>query len=266
MDWGRTKMMLILTFLILDFFLIVQFIEKQNAEQIETFTESPFEEQLEADEISLGELPQGPIKASYISVMPRQFTEEEMADLEGVDTIEYIRQDNKIQRLNITLEEPMEVGELSEFTPDKLQTFIVEEVIAGENYAFWGVNEELGTITYYQQYDGRQFFRSQSSMLQFTVNEENQIVEYDQTLLSDFESFNENNILPAIQAVWSMYGQGGVLTPGSNITKTELVYYPLIQLTESQVFTPTWHFVVNGEKDVYVNAFEGQIIKDVETE
>jgi len=39
-----------------------------------------------------------------------------------------------------------------------------------------------------------------------------------------------------------------------------LGYYTLVHLTSSQVLTPAWRFVTAKEENLYVDAFEGQVI------
>lgn len=65
--------------------------------------------------------------------------------------------------------------------------------------------------------------------------------------------------MPPLKAIETLH-QNGILKPKSNVTKVELGYSTLVQLTASQVLAPTWRIVVNGKDNLFVNAFEGQII------
>jgi regulatory protein YycI of two-component signal transduction system YycFG len=98
-------------------------------------------------------------------------------------------------------------------------------------------------------------------MLTLHLNDENEIISYKQTLLEGIEVLSQKQeVLPPIKAIETLY-DNGVLQPKSKITKVELGFYTLVQLTESQVLTPTWRFVVDDKENLFVNAFEGKIIQ-----
>lgn len=105
------------------------------------------------------------------------------------------------------------------------------------------------------------FYNNVNGKLTLFFNENKEIVSYEQTLLENIEEFNEEEeVLPAIKAIETLYYKG-YLRPKSEVTKVELGYYTLVQLTASHVLTPTWHVVIDGKEDLFVNAFEGQIIQ-----
>ncbi|GAB6891595.1 hypothetical protein JCM14450A_26010 [Geobacillus stearothermophilus] len=74
MDWSKTKTIFIIVFLILDCFLVYQFMEKRNSSQLDVILETTIEEQLEANGITYVELPKEVTKAAYVSGKSREFT------------------------------------------------------------------------------------------------------------------------------------------------------------------------------------------------
>ncbi|MBA4538295.1 two-component system regulatory protein YycI [Bacillus aquiflavi] len=253
MDWNKIKTIFIITFLILDIYLIYQYFESRNANQYEIMTQTSFEEKLQADDIKYVDLPKEKIKAKYISATPKVFKNEELINLdEGEITI------HDGTTLHVTLKEPIKINK---FDSAELTTFVKGKIINGDQYKFWKKSETEKTITYYQFYKDRLFYKNKNGRLTFFLNDENEIISYEQTLLVDIEEISGNEeIVPPLQAIETLYEQQK-LKPKSKITKVELGYYTFVQLTGSQVLTPTWRFVINHDEDVFVNAFEGQIFQ-----
>lgn len=253
MDWNRIKTIFILSFLLLDIYLMYQYFESRNANQYEVLTHTSFEERLLADKIEYVSLPKEQIYASYLSAKPKNFKDVSFLDDVGLDVTVYDE-----TTLRAELDEPIKVGEnisYNDFGP-----ILRNMVIHGDQYVFWGKNEESNTIIYYQKYDDFTFYKNKNGRLIFYLNDDNEITSYEQTLLEGIEEISaEEQILPAIKAIETIYEQK-VLKSDSKITKVELGYYSLIQ-PASQVLTPTWRFVIDDEENVFVNAFEGQILQ-----
>ena len=253
MDWSKIKTIFIVTFLILDVYLFYQFVKIRDANKYELITETSFEDKLKADEIQYVELPKTPIKDQYISAKPRAFTKEEIAKLKG-QTI-YLKDATTLES---TLEKPIQLN--SKFEEASMSSLLKENVLYSEHYVFWEKNDKKNTITYLQQYEGDTFYNNLRGMITFYFNKDNQIFAYEQTYLEGIEKLTaKQEILPPLKAIETLY-QKGMLKPKSKITKVELGYATLIQLAASQVMAPTWHIVVDNKQDLFVNAFEGQII------
>jgi len=256
MDWSRIKTIFIITFLILDAYLLFQFMKIRDANQYEIKTETKFEDKLKLDEIKIDvELPKTQIKAQYLSAKPKIFTKEDTAKLKG--QIAAIDAQGTI--MNVTFEKPVQLSD--KFEPSELASLLKDSILNGDQYQFWKRDEEKGSITYFQQYDKVPLYENINGMLTFYYNEENQIVSYQQSYLEDIEKMAEKEeILAPLKAIETLY-QKGELEPKTTITKVELGYSTLIQLTASQVLAPTWRFVIDDKESLFVNAFEGQIIE-----
>ena len=163
-------------------------------------------------------------------------------------------------KLSVTLDEPLKVG--TEFEPAVLDEYVKENVIGGEKYHFWRYNKESKKITYAQQFKDKMIFENVNGQLTFYLNDKNEVISYEQTMLDSIDEYNKEQIISSIQAVGTLFNRG-MLKLDSKITKVELGYYTLVQTPESQVLTPTWHVIVNegNKKDnLFVNAFEGSVI------
>lgn len=256
MDWSKIKTIFILTFLILDVYLLYQFMEIRNDNKYEMLMEATIDEKLKIDEIQIDvELPKAPIKDQYLSGKPKMF--------ENADTEKVIGEKRQVKTpntsLQVILKEPIQLN--VKFEPSELSPFIKTNVLFGEEYQFWKKDDEKKTIIYFQRYKGIPLYENISGMLTFHYNSENQIVSYDQTYLEGIEELKEKEeILAPLKAIETLH-QKGVLKPNSKITKIELGYATFIQLAASQVLAPTWRFVVDDKESLFVNAFEGRIIQ-----
>ncbi|MCM3570709.1 two-component system regulatory protein YycI [Neobacillus mesonae] len=254
MDWNKIKTIFIVTFLILDAYLLFQFMKIRDANKYEVITKTSFEEKLQADEITYVELPETLIKAQYLSAKPKIFTKEDIAKLKG----QKMKWEEPSTTLFMNLEKPMQLS--SKFEPADLADFLKDNVLYGDQYQFWEKDDNQKTITYFQSYDTSPLYQNINGMIIFKYNEKNQIVSYQQSYLEGVEELTaKEEILPPLKAIETLH-QKGLLKPKSKITKVELGYSTLVQLAASQVLAPTWRFEVNNKESLYVNAFEGQII------
>jgi regulatory protein YycI of two-component signal transduction system YycFG len=255
MDWSKIKTIFIITFLILDVYLLFQFMKIRDANKYEVLTQATFEEKLKADDIQYVYLPKAPIKDQYLSAKPKTFNKGDLAKLKG--------QTGNLKEpgttLQVTLEKPFQLS--SKFEPAELLTFIKDNVLYGDHYQFWEKDDQKKTITYFQQYENFSLYQNINGKITFNLNSENQIISYQQSYLEGIEKLTaKEEILTPIKAIETLH-QKGELKPKSKITKIELGYSTRIQLAASQVLAPTWRFVVDDKESLYVNAFEGQIIQ-----
>lgn len=258
MDWSKIKTIFILTFLLLNIYLVYEFYKIYASSQYDYLSEISFENQVKSEEIEYVELPKNIKRDKFISATPKKFLKEEIEKvtdsiLSGQSIT--IRSETIIESV---LNDPIKLKK--DFSPDELSSFIKNNVLQGNQYRFWGVNDADQTITYYQQYEEKILYKNINGELTFYLNDQNEVIGYKQTILENFEELSEEeNVLQPIKGIETLYGNGK-LPFGSKITKVELGYYTYVHLTSSQVLTPVWRFVVNGEQDLFVNAIEGQII------
>lgn len=253
-DWSKIKTIFILTFLVLDIYLMYEFFKLTDSSQYEYSTETSIEKRLKADEIEYVALPKNHQKDVYLSAKPKNFNDEEVlgaAKLKG-QTINVNEGTNIVSSLNksVQLSDKFDIAEIN--------TFVKNNILYGDQYRFWKKKEN--EITYYQQYGDKVFYKNTSGELTLYLNDENNIVSYKQTYLENIEKLDEEKIIQPIKAIETLY-DNGVLKPKSKITKVELGYFTFDHTSTSQVLTPAWRFEINGEENLFVQAFEGQIIQ-----
>jgi regulatory protein YycI of two-component signal transduction system YycFG len=253
-DWSKIKTIFILTFLALDIYLLYEFLKIRDSNKYEIVAETSFEEELSADQIKYVELPKNPIKEMYVSANSKKFSKEEFAKLKD-QQITII--DDTL--LHSVLTKPVKL--LSDYEQTELIAFINNKILYGDQYQFWEKDEQQHTITYYQKYKNKTLYNNINGKLVLYLNDKNEVISYKQTFLEEIEGLSgKQEILPALKAIEALYDNGD-LKRKSKITKAEIGYYTLVQLTASQVLTPTWRFVVDEKENLFVNAFEGQIIE-----
>ncbi|WP_436374325.1 two-component system regulatory protein YycI [Cytobacillus sp. BC1816] len=258
MDWSKIKTIFILTFLVLDIYLMYEFFKLKEASEFEPIEQASLEKQLKDADITFDEpLPKSNPKDRYLRAKPVEF---DIEDLEGDTRLE--GQEITITEgttLNSVLDESIKISD--KFSPSELSAFIKNRVLFGEQYRFWEKPENSNRITYYQEFEGKMFYMNLNGELTFYLNDENEIVSYKQTLLTKIESKEESEkVIQPIKAVETLY-KNGSLQPKSKITNVELGYFTFVHLSSSQLLTPAWRFVINDEENLFVDAFEGKIIK-----
>ncbi|AST93907.1 two-component system regulatory protein YycI [Sutcliffiella cohnii] len=256
MDWRKTKTIFIFTFLILNIFLGYHLVEKRESSQLDIITEASIEEKFEVDEIIIGDIPKESVSASFLGGISRPFSEEDIEILEELGQEAIVIDSTHLFSM---FEEPIELTETN--LEARLLQILTEHVLLGDQYDLWAIEEEASSITFFQKYDNKFIYRNVGGMVVFNLNEDNHIVSYDQTFIDNIEPMDEpQDTITAIKALENLY-YNSELKPSSSITDVELGYYPIVELPNSHILTPTWFIEINGEQDFFVNAFEGQVIK-----
>ncbi|MFS0821118.1 two-component system regulatory protein YycI [Bacillus sp. 1P02SD] len=257
MDWSKTKSVFIITFLILNIFLGYQLVQKRDNSQLDAIAERTIDEKLADEEITYEALPKEPKELSYISGKVQIFKEDDIKKL-------------KNQEVNIETAGVLK-GKFSDsikisLTDQVVHQFVKDHLLSGEKYTVWSVDQETGTIVLVQQHNNYKIFDTSlniSGVIYLSINEDHEVVSYEQTLLSDFEEHKLEEVISPIKTLENLYDNYH-LKSGSHVSKVEIGYYPLVPNSESQLLAPTWHVVIDDEIDIYVNAIEGQILNKTE--
>jgi regulatory protein YycI of two-component signal transduction system YycFG len=259
LDWSRIKTIFIICFLILDIYLIYEFLKIQDSNQVEvqTETEVSFEKGLKDKKITYVPLPKDYLEDYYLKAKPKVFTSEDLQKTIFSDQTTNIISGTVLESF---LNKPLEIKDLSDTS--EINNFIKNHVLYGDQYSFWEKNTESNTVTYYQQYDGKTLFENLNGKLIFYLNEDNKVISYQQTYLEEIGELSKSEkLIQPIKAIETLY-TNDVLKPKSTITKVELGYYTLVPLSDAtQVLNPAWRFIIDDKESLYVSAFEGKIVE-----
>lgn len=254
MDWSRAKTIFILSFLVLDIFLILQIIDQKSASTYDYLSDVPVEEQMAADQITLPELPQGPEEEFYIEANVRDFSMENLANPAKNGQLS-----QESHELQITLDSPYELGE--NWHISDVDRFVKNFIDSGSEYRYWDYDKTKNTITYFQQYNGKLFYNNRDARIVLQLNEDQEIVSYSQTMLEDITEIKNQAILSALDTVLILY-KNRLLERNDEVIDVELGYYTLVPLKSSQILAPTWRISIAGKDDFFINAVEGHIINE----
>lgn len=260
MDWNKTKTIFIIVFSILNVFLYLLYLDRYNeAQEVEVLGETTIEERLQADNIRYESAPENTLKESYVSGNIHVYSPEELKTLDN-QTFEIFDR----TELVATFKKPVVLASLED--PATLKDFVNTHVFEGSSYDLYEVDAEAKKAVFFQTINNRQIFFNQNALLTIYWNEDNEVYRYEQTAFEELEDDFEQteNLLPDEKAVEVLYTRN-LLKPNSTITKISLGYSTLVQLTETQVFAPTWRIRVElqdgSKEDYFVNAVEGKIIE-----
>jgi regulatory protein YycI of two-component signal transduction system YycFG len=257
-DWSKTKTIFIMVFLILDIFLVFQFLNKREDNQFDYLTETTLEENLKGDEIELPPLSKDKHKEKILFAKSKEFTKKDTENLKD--------QDVSIQQKSTLVGKFTNTTMISnDLKPNELDEFLKENIYHGDNYKFWSYDKKSNLVVYYQSFKNKLFYNNTKSKLTLTVNENREIVSYEQTYLEDVKPINKyQEIIPAIKAIESLYNAGDI-PPKSSISEAPLLgYYNLLPPSSesaSILLTPAWRVVIDNNKDLYVTAFDGEVIE-----
>lgn len=260
LDWNKTKTIFIIVFAILNVFLYSLYLNRYNeAKDVEVLGETSIEESLQADNIRYESIPENTTKETYVSGNIRVYTTDE---LKPMDNQSFEILDNK--ELVSTFKKPVPLGSLSDTT--NLRDFVDEHVFEGSSYELFTVDVDEKKAIFFQTINNRQIFFNQNALLTIYWNDKNEVNKYEQTSFVELEdNFDQSETLLHYERAVEVLYQRKVLKPNSKILAVSLGYSTLVQLTETQVFAPTWRVRVelqDGKKeDYFVNAVEGKIVE-----
>ncbi|WP_337017298.1 two-component system regulatory protein YycI [Oceanobacillus massiliensis] len=266
MQWGHIKSLFILSFLILNIYLLFQYVERQrdsDVENLDSGDNAPLEEQLASENITItADTDQEVTEANYISASQRSFTNEEVDQLNGIDNLQATLSGTYF--ILSQFDKPIPVPEDAD--ADSITALVTPYLLDPDDYAYWGWDEELNIIMFFQRKEGRTVYLNQNALLLFYLNDKNEITHYTQTMLGEAKKQgNTESLSQPRQAIGSLY-QSRDLIQDQEVTDVQLGFVSRINSEESQVFAPTWKVTVDGEKNYFVNAIEGIIYPGNDTE
>ncbi|MFC7061086.1 two-component system regulatory protein YycI [Halobacillus seohaensis] len=264
MQWGQIKTLFILSFLILDLFLLQQFLTKQNDSELETVQESMYEDSPTDGEITVADsVPDEAPEVSFLIASPSKFTESQL------DRISNLSDQNvrvyEEELLISTLDEPIDLGDDEE----SIVEVISEYVPFSSQYSYWGWNEEEDKILLFQTNNSRTIYYNPAGVLTVDV-EDGAMTGYQVSQLGVTESEEDEqlrDLLDPSEVIGILYDNQSIST-GDEITNMTVGYHSAAGSDPTQVFAPTWKVTVNSEEDYFVNAVtaEGRIIDIEESE
>lgn len=280
MNWSRTKLLFIITFLILDLFLATQlYLKHQNAEQVQSLPNGPsIKERLKDNNIQLPDLPDTQ-KATYIKGEPVSFKNQDghlraaVKKFEGHHKGKKNKQKISVSKKGNTLtskfRKAKDLPDSREDWDDFLDDFLNNDIYKGSNYQECKESPLGDGLICAQGYQDAPVFsknRSRTGPLRL-VTKEGKITGFHQTLYKFKKYGKEKDLKKPIDAIYKI-SKDYDLGYGDKVKEVEFSYSNLTQEENGEVktFTPTWYVRVDGGKDdpddmYFVNAFNGFVQK-----
>lgn len=259
MDWNKSKTIFIIVFSIVNVFLYSLYVDKlTEAQNVQVMGKTPIEELLKMDNVTYDELPPYKNDPSYVSAKSMIFTDEQIDKLEN-QKIEI----SDVTLLQSKLNDPVSV--LNAKGDFDFTEILSKYVLNGAEYELWDVDEEAQEALLFQKVKDSPIYYSSNAKLVLHWNDKGEVTNYEQSMLHEFGTFNrKKDLLSPIEAIGNLYSRGH-LKQDSKVKYMKLGYSTHVQVSETQVFAPTWHVRVelkDGVKeDYFINAIEGMIIE-----
>ncbi|MFU0791135.1 two-component system regulatory protein YycI [Virgibacillus proomii] len=258
MQWSQIKTLFILCFLILNIYLFIEFMDKQN--RVDSFdqasTEEPtIEEMLKQENIKVSDKHVDVTKDTYINVAPKKFTDVDIkkaTDLKGQD-VQLINKTLLVSRFDSPVPIPQDKTSMNEL--------IRSYTAFANDYVFYGWDKKTNVLLFFQQKKDRPIYFNRYGTILVFLNKDNEMVYYMQTMLGDAKEQGEpSKLLNPIKAIGYLYNQNELVSE-DNVTSVDNGYYTRIgsETGSNQVFAPTYKIEVNKERNYFVNAVEGYV-------
>lgn len=265
MQWSQIKTLFILSFLVLNIYLLIQYIDKQERADVGVLSsqEASIEEQLESENITLEDVEVDITEDTYISVAQHTFTDEEKERLANLPDQRPVIFDDRF--IVSALEEPVAIPAAA--LREDINNIIGNQIPFSEFYRFGGWNEEMNVLLFFQETRDRPIYFNAYALLMVYLNEDNEMIYYTQSRLAEPEQQEGlKSLTQPIQAIGTLYNRN-LLYSDDVVNQVELGYHTRIPLANGQqVFAPTYKITVSEERDYFVNAIEGQTFSSEDEE
>ncbi|WP_176142475.1 two-component system regulatory protein YycI [Halobacillus hunanensis] len=256
MQWGQIKTLFIFSFLVLDLFLLQQFLDKQTS--IQTIGDSQYETSLNNADITISNnVPEEAPTVSLITASADDFSEDQLdviRELEGQTAKVY----NK-NLLTSTLDEPVAV------TEETIAGVVSKYVPFSSQYSFWNLNEELGRAVFFQKANSRTVYYNSGGVLIVHI-ESGKMTGYQLVHLKVLNQSGEEKqeLINPLEVVERLYTDG-VINEGDTVTDMSIGYYSAYSLdpgrkASDQLFAPVWKVTINGNDDAFYSALAAKPI------
>lgn len=262
MQWGHIKTLFILSFLILNIYLVSAFVDRQQDVGYLDNQELPVEDQLAAENITYDDVEEQVTESTYISATQKMLSKDDLNELDNMDGQKIEVFDNS--KITAEIESAGSIPDNA--TDEVIEDLVQSYVLYGEEYSLWGWNEEFNILVFFQSKEGRDIFYNENGLLLVYLNENNEMTHYTQTILGESEVQGDLVALNQPTQVIGILYKGNYLYRDDNVSEVKMGYYSRISAEGIQVFAPTWKVTVNKERNHFVNAIEGIVYDNEEHE
>ncbi|PAD34853.1 two-component system regulatory protein YycI [Terribacillus saccharophilus] len=255
MQWNKIKLTFILAFLILNVYLVFQLFPQEETEQTVLETES--QDAVLGSVKGYKELSDQKTETNQqYEATKLHFTEDDLDKVPNNDNMDLDISSNT--QLVVKFKEPQKLPVEFPIADDNdqaigdLNNFVTDHVLFGAEYTYWG--RQGNQLLFFQKMNQGQTYFSPDSLLLVTINEDYEVVEYEQTYIKNFKKLEENEDqdlkeYSEVQAVKALQSQQ--LIESNDTIKVEKGFYPTIELSSKPNYAPAYMITVNNEKHYF---------------
>ncbi|WP_078429579.1 two-component system regulatory protein YycI [Alkalihalobacterium alkalinitrilicum] len=252
MDWSRAKTIFIISFIFLNSFLYFQLRELNYANQMNLIIEATLQERLNEMNVAINDVIEEELASGFLIVGKNiEMTEQAVRELKAQE-ITFVNETTIISRLDEPY--PLEQDSISQ----QVDQFLNEFVMNSDLYQFSRLEEDRNQLLFIQHFDGKVMYSFDETPLVLQLDDQGQIVAYQQMIYEVEASGREQEFLSGLKAIERLLNEQ-LISANQTITEVDFGYYSFFKpLGNVQVFAPMWRISVNGE-DYLVNAIDGSV-------
>ena len=268
MDFRRSTLVLIISFLFLDIFLLGMFWQMKNEVKTPLNTSINVMEQVRTDGITVTGVNTTVESLPIIQITPTSIESQVNTLPSQVATYDKgVISSQLLAPIQLTLDANANAT-IENFA--ELTTYVESgSIIHGNQYTWFNYNPTTRKVIYAQRANQIPVMDGSSQII-FTLNANNQVISYEQTFAGNAEVLGTNRALITSQKAMEVLYLAGRIPTRSTVSVVRLSYYKSLSLKDLSIYSPAWYVEfkqADGQTLVRrVDAIRGTVLTNEATE
>ena len=268
MDFRRSTLVLIISFLFLDIFLLGMFWQMKNEVKTPLNTSINVMEQMRTDGITVTGVNTTVESLPIIQITPTSIESQVNTLPSQVATYDKgVISSQLLAPIQLTLDANANAT-IENFA--ELTTYVESgSIIHGNQYTWFNYNPTTRKVIYTQRANQIPVMDGSSQII-FTLNANNQVISYEQTFAGNAEVLGTNRALITSQKAMEVLYLAGRIPTRSTVSVVRLSYYKSLSLKDLSIYSPAWYVEfkqADGQTLVRrVDAIRGTVLTNEATE
>ena len=268
MDFRRSTLVLIISFLFLDIFLLGMFWQMKNEVKTPLNTSINVMEQMRTDGITVTGVNTTVESLPIIQITPTSIESQVNTLPSQVATYDKgVISSQLLAPIQLTLDANANAT-IENFA--ELTTYVESgSIIHGNQYTWFNYNPTTRKVIYAQRANQIPVMDGSSQII-FTLNANNQVISYEQTFAGNVSVLGTNRTLITSQKAMEVLYLAGRIPTRSTVSVVRLSYYKSLALKDLSIYSPAWYVEfkqVDGQTLVRrVDAIRGTVLTNEATE
>ena len=268
MDFRRSTLVLIISFLFLDIFLLGIFWQMKKEVKTPLNTSINVMEQMRTDGITVTGVNTTVESLPIIQISPTNIESQVNTLPSQVATYDKgVISSQLLAPIQLTLDANT-TATIENFA--ELTTYVESgSIIQGNQYTWFNYNPTTRKVIYAQRANQIPVMDGSSQII-FTLNANNQVISYEQTFAGNAEVLGTNRALITSQKAMEVLYLAGRIPTRSTVSVVRLSYYKSLSLKDLSIYSPAWYVEfkqADGQTLVRrVDAIRGTVLTNEATE